>query len=36
MLHKVPAMFSLRAFVADGRLVSYGIDLPDLYRRVRV
>jgi hypothetical protein len=36
MLHKVPAMFSLRAFVADGRLVSYGIDLPDLYRQVGV
>jgi putative tryptophan/tyrosine transport system substrate-binding protein len=30
--HKVPAIFSLRAFVADGGLVSYGVDLPDLYR----
>jgi putative ABC transport system substrate-binding protein len=30
--HKVPAIFSLRAFVAAGGLVSYGVDLPDLYR----
>ncbi|HET7493412.1 MAG TPA: ABC transporter substrate-binding protein, partial [Bradyrhizobium sp.] len=34
--HKVPAMFSLRAFVADGGLASYGIDLPDLYRQAGV
>jgi putative tryptophan/tyrosine transport system substrate-binding protein len=34
--HKVPAMFSLRAFVADGGLVSYGADLPDLYRQAGV
>jgi putative tryptophan/tyrosine transport system substrate-binding protein len=33
---KVPAMFSLRAYVADGGLVSYGIDLPDLYRQAGV
>jgi len=31
--HKVPTMFSLRAYVADGGLVSYGINLPDLYRQ---
>jgi ABC-type uncharacterized transport system substrate-binding protein len=34
--HKVPAMFSLRAFVDDGGLASYGIDLPDLYRQAGV
>jgi ABC-type uncharacterized transport system substrate-binding protein len=34
--YKVPAMFSLRAFVADGGLASYGIDLPDLYRQAGV
>ena len=34
--HKVPAIFSLRAFVADGGLASYGIDLPDLYRQAGV
>lgn len=34
--HKVPAIFSLRAFVTDGGLVSYGIDLPDLYRQAGI
>jgi putative tryptophan/tyrosine transport system substrate-binding protein len=34
--HKVPAMFNLREFVADGGLASYGIDLPDLYRQAGV
>jgi putative tryptophan/tyrosine transport system substrate-binding protein len=34
--HKLPAIFSLRAFVADGGLASYGIDLPDLYRQAGV
>jgi putative tryptophan/tyrosine transport system substrate-binding protein len=34
--YKVPAMFSLRAYVVEGGLVSYGIDLPDLYREAGV
>ncbi len=34
--YKVPAMFSLRAYVVMGGLVSYGIDLPDLYRQAGV
>jgi putative tryptophan/tyrosine transport system substrate-binding protein len=33
---KVPAMYSLRVYVADGGLVSYGVDLPDLYRQAGV
>jgi putative ABC transport system substrate-binding protein len=32
----VPAIFSLRVFVTDGGLVSYGVDLPDLYRQAGV
>jgi putative ABC transport system substrate-binding protein len=34
--YKVPAMFSLRAYVVEGGLVSYGVDLPDLYRQAGV
>jgi putative ABC transport system substrate-binding protein len=34
--YKIPAMFSLRAYVVEGGLVSYGIDLPDLYRQAGV
>ena len=34
--YKVPAMFSLRSYVVEGGLVSYGIDLPDLYRQAGV
>jgi putative tryptophan/tyrosine transport system substrate-binding protein len=34
--YKIPAMFSLRAYVVEGGLVSYGIDLPDLYRQTGV
>ena len=34
--YKVPAIFSLRVFVTDGGLVSYGVDLPDLYRQAGV
>jgi len=29
-------MFSLRSYVVEGGLVSYGIDLPDLYRQAGV
>jgi putative tryptophan/tyrosine transport system substrate-binding protein len=31
--YKVPAIFQFRYFAAEGGLVSYGIDLPDLYLR---
>jgi len=35
--YKVPAIYSLRAYVVEGGgLVSYGIDLPDLYRQAGV
>ena len=32
--HAVPAIYSLREFAALGGLMSYGIDLQDLYRNV--
>jgi putative tryptophan/tyrosine transport system substrate-binding protein len=31
--YRLPAIYQFRYFAADGGLVSYGIDLPDLYRR---
>jgi len=31
--HRMPAIFALRAAVADGGLMSYGVDIPDLFRR---
>jgi len=31
--HRVPAMYTFRDFVDAGGLVSYGVSLPDLYRR---
>jgi putative ABC transport system substrate-binding protein len=31
--HRVPAMYTFRDFVEAGGLVSYGVSLPDLYRR---
>lgn len=31
--HRLPAMYEVRSFVADGGLVSYGPDLTDMYRR---
>jgi putative ABC transport system substrate-binding protein len=31
--HRLPAVYSLRSFVAEGGLISYGIDLADLFRR---
>jgi len=31
--HKIPAMFQFRAYTAAGGLMSYGIDLPDVYRQ---
>jgi putative tryptophan/tyrosine transport system substrate-binding protein len=34
--HAVPAMYSLREFAVSGGLMSYGIDLQELYRNVGV
>ncbi|TMJ24317.1 MAG: ABC transporter substrate-binding protein, partial [Alphaproteobacteria bacterium] len=34
--HAVPAMYSFRDFALAGGLMSYGIDLPDVYRRVGI
>jgi putative ABC transport system substrate-binding protein len=31
--HRLPAMYTFRDFVETGGLVSYGVSLPDLYRR---
>jgi putative tryptophan/tyrosine transport system substrate-binding protein len=31
--HHLPAIHALRAATADGALMSYGVDLPDLFRR---
>ena len=34
--YAVPTMYSLRDFAASGRLMSYGIDLHDMYRQAGV
>src|SRR5258708_28909032 len=31
--HRLPAIHTLRDATADGGLMSYGVDLPDLFRR---
>ena len=31
--HRLPAMYPYRFFVAEGGLMSYGTNLPDLYRQ---
>jgi putative ABC transport system substrate-binding protein len=31
--HKLPAIYPFRIFPADGGLVSYGLDFPELYRQ---
>jgi putative tryptophan/tyrosine transport system substrate-binding protein len=31
--HRLPAVYPQRYFVQDGGLMSYGVDLPDMYRR---
>ena len=31
--YRVPAIYALRAATADGGLMSYGVDLPDLFRQ---
>ena len=34
--HAVPAMYAFREFAAAGGLMSYGIDLDDVYRQIGV
>jgi putative tryptophan/tyrosine transport system substrate-binding protein len=34
--HAVPAMYAFREFAAAGGLMSYGIDLADVYRQIGV
>src|SRR5436309_13917977 len=34
--HRLPAIYSQKAFVDDGGLMSYGVDFDDLYRRAAV
>ena len=31
--HRLPAIYAYRSFVADGGLMSYGVDMPDIFRR---
>jgi putative ABC transport system substrate-binding protein len=31
--HQVPAVYAFRAFVEDGGLMAYGVDLKDIFRR---
>jgi putative ABC transport system substrate-binding protein len=31
--HRMPAVYALRAATADGGLLSYGVDIPDLFRK---
>jgi putative ABC transport system substrate-binding protein len=31
--YRIPAVYALRAATADGGLMSYGVDLPDLFRK---
>jgi putative ABC transport system substrate-binding protein len=34
--YRLPAIHALRAATADGGLMSYGVDLPDLFRQAAV
>jgi putative tryptophan/tyrosine transport system substrate-binding protein len=34
--HRLPAIYGLRSFTAEGGLMSYGVDLPDLFRKAAV
>jgi putative tryptophan/tyrosine transport system substrate-binding protein len=34
--HRMPAIFALRAAAADGGLMSYGVDIPDLFRQAAI
>jgi putative tryptophan/tyrosine transport system substrate-binding protein len=31
--HQLPAVYPYRAFASGGGFISYGVDLPDMYRR---
>jgi ABC-type uncharacterized transport system substrate-binding protein len=31
--YRLPAMYEFREYVRDGGLMSYGVSLPDMYRR---
>jgi hypothetical protein len=31
--HRLPAVYPYRFFVANGGLISYGVDLPDQYKQ---
>ena len=33
MSHRLPAIYGFRFFAVDGGLMSYGVDVPDLFRR---
>jgi putative ABC transport system substrate-binding protein len=32
--HAVPTMYTAREYAVDGGLMSYGIDVPDVYRQI--
>jgi putative ABC transport system substrate-binding protein len=34
--YRLPAIFALRAVTAEGGLMSYGIDLPELFRKAAI
>ena len=34
--HRLPAIFALRAATAEGGLMSYGVDLPELFRQAAI
>jgi ABC-type uncharacterized transport system substrate-binding protein len=34
--YRLPAIFALRAAAADGGLMSYGVDIPELFRQAAV
>jgi putative ABC transport system substrate-binding protein len=34
--HRVPAIYGLRYVTAEGGLMSYGVDLPELFRKAAV
>jgi len=34
--HRLPVIYALRAATADGGLMSYGVDLPDLFRQAAI
>jgi putative ABC transport system substrate-binding protein len=34
--HRLPVIYALRAATADGGLMSYGVDLPNLFRQAAI